>query len=138
MSEGDSRRKIGAQVTAKACHVVHLSECARRHGALRTTKVVVGTVVEVNNTRKAPNNRVSTFITADFDIGGGSVKRSTLNIRSVKLFKPDQSTVPSSPAAPIPAVDKQTQIWPFQSKRKEKRSCRRLLLMKNWNFQHNR
>jgi hypothetical protein len=72
---------------------------------LRTTKVVVGTVVEVNNTRKAPNNRVSTFITADFDIGGGSVKRSTLNIRSVKLFKPDQSTVPSSPAAPIPAVD---------------------------------
>jgi hypothetical protein len=99
MSEGDSRRKIGAQVTAKACHVVHLSECARQYGALRTTKVVVGTVVDVSNTKKPPNNRVSTFNTADFDISGGSVKRSTLNIRSVKLFKPEQSTVPASPAA---------------------------------------
>jgi len=69
MSEGDSRRKIGAQVTAKACHVVHLSECAWQYGALRTTKVIVGTVVEVDNTRKAPNNRVSTFVAEDQSSG---------------------------------------------------------------------
>jgi hypothetical protein len=31
MSEGDVRRKIGGRMTAKACHVVFLGECARRY-----------------------------------------------------------------------------------------------------------
>jgi hypothetical protein len=95
MSEGDVRRKIGGRVTAKACHVVFLGECARRYGALKTTKVIVGTVVEVTTTRKPQTNRTSTFVTADFDLGGGAVKRSTLNIRSVKAFVPDLTTSPN-------------------------------------------
>jgi phosphoribosylpyrophosphate synthetase len=74
MSEGDVRCKIGGRVTAKACHVVFLGECARRYGALKTTKVIVGTVVEVTTTRKPQTNRTSTFVTADFDVGGGAVK----------------------------------------------------------------
>ncbi|EEC46907.1 predicted protein [Phaeodactylum tricornutum CCAP 1055/1] len=72
------------------------------YGALKTTKVIVGTVVEVTTTRKPQTNRTSTFVTADFDLGGGAVKRSTLNIRSVKAFVPDLTTSPND--ADIAAV----------------------------------
>jgi hypothetical protein len=34
---------------------------------------------------KSGNSRLSWFITADYDIGGGDTKRTELNIRSVKI-----------------------------------------------------
>ncbi|EEC46364.1 predicted protein [Phaeodactylum tricornutum CCAP 1055/1] len=52
-----------------------------------TTKVIVGTVVEVTTTRKPQTNRTSTFVTADFDLGGGAV--------NVKAFVPDLTTSPN-------------------------------------------
>ena len=36
---------IGECVTAKAMHVLHLSECARRYGSEKKTKRLVGLVV---------------------------------------------------------------------------------------------
>jgi hypothetical protein len=38
------RRVVGARVHAKAIHVSNLAECARRYGALKSTKMVAGTV----------------------------------------------------------------------------------------------
>jgi hypothetical protein len=43
----DTRRVVGGIVKAKACHVTSLSECARRYGVNKTTKLLTGVVVEV-------------------------------------------------------------------------------------------
>jgi hypothetical protein len=70
-------------------------ECACRYGALKTSKVIVGADAEVTTTRKSLTNRISTFVTADFVFGGGEIKNSTLNIRSVKVFVPDLTMSPN-------------------------------------------
>ena len=80
---------------AKALHVSNLAECSRRYGANKSTKMLLGTVVEVSNVANPTTHRVSTFVTADFHLRGGAMKQTKLNIRSVK---------PAPPAAPPPAA----------------------------------
>jgi hypothetical protein len=91
----DQRRVIGGRVQAKALHVSNLAECARRYGANKSTKMLLGTVVEVSNVINPTSHRVSTFVTASYHLGGGVMKQTKLNIRSVK---------PAPPAAPPPAA----------------------------------
>jgi hypothetical protein len=109
----DIRRIVGSQVHAKALHdVSNNAECSRRYGAGKTTKQLQGTVVEVEEVQRAGNSRLSCFITADFDLGGGDMKRVRLNIRSVKsgeippvvpLVDPVTPPLPlQQPAPPIP------------------------------------
>jgi Transposase IS4 len=80
----DTQRTIGSIVEAKACHVTSLAECARRYGAQKSTKYVGGVVVDVIKSRNSSCLRTKTMVTADFSLGGGTVKRATLNVRSIR------------------------------------------------------
>jgi hypothetical protein len=48
------------------------------------TKFVNGTVVLVDSAPSSTQKRAVTLITADYDLGGGTIKRHQLNSRSVK------------------------------------------------------
>jgi hypothetical protein len=98
----DQRKVIGGRVQAKALHVSNLAECSRRYGANKSTKMLLGTVVEVTNVVNPTSHRTSTFVTADYDLGGGTMKQTKLNIRSVKAAPPPP--VPLPPAEPPPAA----------------------------------
>ena len=77
------------------------AECSRRHGAAKTTKRLQCTVVEAKEVQKEGNGRMSWLITADCDLGGGDMKRTELNVWSVKIV--DLAKIPPvAPATPIP------------------------------------
>jgi hypothetical protein len=80
MAPTDPRRTIGGLIEAKAIHVTSEAECSRRYGANKKTKIVPGVVVSVKNVQNPENGRTITSVTADFDLGGGTMKRETLNI----------------------------------------------------------
>ena len=73
---------IGECVTAKAIHVLHLSECARRHGSDKKTKRLVGLVV-INVNIPTYTGRASWFVRVRFHLGGGHTKLQELSVRSV-------------------------------------------------------
>lgn len=79
----DLRRIVGSEVHAKACHVTAMAECARRYGALKASKMLNGSVMSVENIRNATTNRTTTLVTAIYDLGGGAMKCSKINIRSI-------------------------------------------------------
>jgi hypothetical protein len=83
----DPRLRIGGKVMANACHVVHLSKCARRYGVNKHSKRLVGTVLDVT-TISVPVSTgcTSTLITTVYDFGESLFKEKTLNIWSVKAF----------------------------------------------------
>ena len=74
---------IGECVTAKAIHVFHISECARRYGSDKKTKRLVGLVVKNLNIPTA-TGRASWFVRVRFHLGGGQTKLHKLIVRSVK------------------------------------------------------
>ena len=76
----DPRRVTGSIVIAKACHVTNLAECARRYGANKSTKMVEGVVVDIITNRRDPAKKAVTEIVADYDLGGGAIKRAIINI----------------------------------------------------------
>lgn len=107
MSGVDKRKVVGEKIHAKAMHVMNLLECSRRYGSRAKTKEVVGTVVAINYvpTCNQNNSRTTCMVTADFDLGGGTIKRQELNIRSVKAGEPPPptaTTVTALTAAPAP------------------------------------
>ncbi len=81
----DSIRTIGAQVHAKAIHVTSEAECARRYGSRKKTKLVSGVVekAEARSNNPDGSGRRQWWITARFDLGGGTLKTVELNSRSV-------------------------------------------------------
>jgi hypothetical protein len=102
----DQRRVVGASITAKAVHVSNLAECTRRYGSNKKTKLLLGTVAAVTNTRNASTNWITTTITGDYDLGGGTMKRATLNIRSVHPYIAPPNPPAVSPVTPDnPAED---------------------------------
>ena len=74
---------IGEYVTAKAIHVLHLSECARRYGSDKKMKRLVGLVVTNVNTTTSTGG-ASWFVRVWFHLGGGHTKLHKLSVRSVK------------------------------------------------------
>ena len=74
---------IGECVTAKAIHVLHLSECARRYGSDNKTKRLVGLVV-TNISIPTSTGRASWFVRVRFHLGGGHTKLQELSVCSVK------------------------------------------------------
>jgi hypothetical protein len=80
-SRSDPRRVVGARVHAKALQVSSEAECRRRYGSLQSTKLVSGTVVDVEISKTG--QRANVFITADSNIDPSFVKRQRLNVRSV-------------------------------------------------------
>ena len=74
---------IGKFVTAKAIHVLHLPECARRYGSDKKTKRLVGLVV-TNFNIPTSTWRASWFVRVRLHLGGGHTKLHKLSVRSVK------------------------------------------------------
>jgi hypothetical protein len=104
----DSRQIIGSKVHAKALHVTNNAECSRQYGAGKKTKLLSGTVVEAKEVQKEGNSWVSWFITADYNLGGGDMKRAELNTRSVKKGEIPSvlpEALPAQPTLPIPPPD---------------------------------
>ena len=81
---------IRINIETKAVHVTSLAELSRRYGANNKTRTLVGTVLEVKIGPKATAlGRRSTFYVTRFDLGGGSMKVATINIRCVNLHTPE-------------------------------------------------
>ena len=78
-----SRFVIGECVTAKAIHVLHISEFSRRYGSDKKTKQLVGLVV-INVNIPTATGRASWFVQVWFHIGGGHTKLHGLSVWSVK------------------------------------------------------
>ena len=74
---------IGECVTAKAIHVLHLSEYVCCYGSDNKTKRVVGLVV-TNVNIPTSTGRASWFVRVWFHLGGGHTKLHELSVRSVK------------------------------------------------------
>jgi hypothetical protein len=84
MSATDPRFQFGARVHAKAIHVTSLIECHRRYGSNAKTKLLNGMVCRVDTTPSSTKKRTVTLITANYFLGGNTIKTTTLNSRSVK------------------------------------------------------
>ena len=90
MAPTNPRCAIGTKIETKALHVTSLAECSRRYGANKKTRILVGTVLEVEIGTKADAlGRRRNFVVARFDLGGGDMKGATINIRSVKIHTPE-------------------------------------------------
>ena len=77
------------KIETKAVHVTSLAKCSRRYGANKRTRILVGTVLEVEIGPKAiALGRRRNFVVARFDLVGGAMKVATTNICSVKLHTP--------------------------------------------------
>ena len=86
MAPTDPHCTIGTKTNTKAVHVNSLAECSRRYRANKKTRIIFGTVLEVEIGPKATALvRRRNFSVARFDLGGGAMKVTTINIRSVKL-----------------------------------------------------
>ena len=84
------RCTIGTKIMTNAMHVTSLAECSRRYGGNNKTRIIFGSVLEVETGPKATAlGRRRTFIVAIFDLGRGSMKVATINIRSVKFHTPE-------------------------------------------------
>ena len=98
-----SRFIIGECVTAKAIHVLHLSECARCYGSDKKTMRLDGLVITNVNITTA-TGRASWFALARFHLGGGQTKLHKLSVCSVKksaapLIREEEHEIPD--AVPI-------------------------------------
>jgi Transposase IS4 len=94
----DPHRVVGNTITAKACHVTNLAECARRYGSNKSTKLLDGVVIEVAVVQNHGNNRTTTNIIADYNLGD-CVKRASHNIRCIQAKETagaafDEETIP--------------------------------------------
>ena len=76
----DPRRIVGNMVEAKACHVTNLAECARHYWSNSKTKKVQGIVTDVEVIKNSTTNRMTTFETAAYDLGGTTIRPCRLNI----------------------------------------------------------
>ena len=80
------RCTIVTKIDTKAVHVTSLEECSRRYGANKKTRIIVGTVLEVEIGPKVTElGRRRNFPASRFDLGGGDKMVETINIRSVKI-----------------------------------------------------
>ena len=92
MPRNDPRYVVGARVQAKAHHVTALAECHRRYGANAKTKFVNGTVVSVDAAASSGGRKAATLITADYELGDGTIKRCQLNSRGIKMADAESTT----------------------------------------------
>ncbi len=69
-----------------------LAECHRRYGANAKTKFVNGTVVSVDAAASSGGRKAATLITADYELGDGTIKRCQLNSRGIKMADAELTT----------------------------------------------
>ena len=86
MPRNDPRYVVGARVQAKAHHVTALAEeCHRQYGANAT-------VVSVDAAASSGGRRAATLVTADYELGGGTIKRCQLNSRGIMMADAESTT----------------------------------------------
>ena len=86
MAPTDPRCDIGTKIDTNAVHFTSLAKFSRRYGENKKNIIIVGTFLELEIWPKATAlGGRRTFVVARFDLGGGSMKVVTINIRSVKL-----------------------------------------------------
>ena len=69
---------------AKACYVTALSECSRRYGSNSKSKLLIGIVFKISGDKLASGHlRMNVY--ARFELGGGILKSSKINLRSCRL-----------------------------------------------------
>ena len=95
---------------AKAHHVTSSTECACRYGSLKNSKMVCSEVIASLN-KPTDTGRRSWYIQARYDLGGGTMKISKLNVRSIKaapvVTQSDPvpvNTPPTIPDIPLSAI----------------------------------
>ena len=76
--------QMGARVIAKACHVTTLSECSRRYGSNSNRKLLIGVVFKISGDKLA-SGHLRMSLHARFDLEGGILKFSEINLRSCRL-----------------------------------------------------
>ena len=90
MAPTDPHYTIGTKIEIKALHATSLAKCLRRYKENKKTRILVGTVLEVEI---GPNttalDKCRTFVVAKLDLVGGDMKVTTINIRSVKFHTPE-------------------------------------------------
>lgn len=84
----DPRLVVGNVVLAKAMHVTNESECGRRYGREKKTKMLEGTVLLVTITRSETTKRCATTILANYHLGGGTYKEKALLVRNIRTITP--------------------------------------------------
>jgi hypothetical protein len=84
----DLRTIVGNKVSCKAKFVTHISECARRYGTNASTHIITGVVIESTVEQKDGKSRGATIVTADYNLGGGTIKCAKINKRNL-LHVPD-------------------------------------------------
>ena len=90
MEPTDPRCTIRTNIYTTDVHVTSLAECSRRYEANKKTRILVGTVLEVEIGLKATVlGRCRTFVVAKFYLGGEDMKIATINIRSVNTHTPE-------------------------------------------------
>ena len=67
---------MGSAITARAIHVTNNADCSRRYGSNKNEKMLRGNVVEVINKVNPKNQRTTTTVVGDYDLGGGTIKRA--------------------------------------------------------------
>ena len=111
----DPRHIVSSMVEAKVCHVTNLAECSRHYGSNSKTKRVQGIVTHVEVIKNSTTNRMTTFVTAEYDMGGMTIRSCRLNIRSVKAVPtPTAVTVPTAGGALLGSTDGDsttTEVW---------------------------
>ena len=76
--------QVGARVIAKTCHITALSECSRRYGSNSKSKLLIGVVFKISGDKLA-SGHLRMILHARFDLGGGILKSSKINLRSCRL-----------------------------------------------------
>ena len=99
---------IGSYCTAKAMHVMNISEYAHRYGGEKKKKVLNGEVVNTRN-KRTETGRASWYVRDRYHLGEGQTKLAKINMRSVKKAAAPTIQVeePETPVA-LPAGRRKT------------------------------
>ena len=102
----DPRRIVSSMVEAKACNVTNLAECLCCYGSNNKMKRVQGIVTHVEVIKNLTTNRMTTFVTAAYYLGGTMICPCRLNIQSVKVvLTPTAATVTTAGGALLGSTD---------------------------------
>ena len=69
---------------ANACHVTSLSECSRRYDSNSKSEILIGVVLKISGDKLA-SGHLRMSLHACFDLVGGILKSSKINLRSCRI-----------------------------------------------------
>jgi hypothetical protein len=93
MALKDARRVLGTLVELRAVVFMALSECARRYGSNKRTKLLHGRVLSSEKMAASSGKTTQTLVTIQLDLGGGDTKTITTALQNVKAVMVENSAV---------------------------------------------